>query len=434
LEIQRDTKGQYKRDDKGRYMYVDGGYEGAQEKLKKAEFTSRYKKPDGEYLIEFEDVVKYIKDLNDKVKKAYSEAQQKYNEAKEHNAKIQASPKPFEATRELLNEKYIEKDKLQNQIKQQRHDIAAKEELKKKLLDVTNEIKMLNAKLNASHDYGFDEGFVQELAEAEQFRDDLIRQSERRKKGEQRINDIIDKRDDIEFNNNVNRKRLEDSPTSKKAREEAQDEAIKAKIQAERQRELHESMEMTHKAEQEKRMLEMKENAAQSEKVQELDEKIVAERARGRVAEDEKQRLERLAEVRKNTRDKIIARDAQRKLNEHKRTQSGSAIDDATTTLVVMGNELDRQAAEDDKFKAELKPLVERFERYPAQFNAFNEVIRTEQFNGFDTIEDLQDGINTKENLQALKDFFTAFDRGEIVIQKDDESNDDESSDVDFLA
>jgi hypothetical protein len=245
---------------------------------------------------------------------------------------------------------------------------------------------MLNAKLNASHDYGFDEGFVQELAEAEQFRDDLIRQSERRKKGEQRVNDIVDKKDDIEFNNNVNRKRLEDSPTSKKAREEAQDEAIKAKIQAERQRELHESMEMTHKAEQEKRMLEMKENAAQSEKVQELDEKIVAERARGRVAEDEKQRLERLAEVRKNTRDKLIARDAQRKLNEHKRTQSGSAIDDATTTLVVMGNELDRQAAENDKFKADVKKVIERFERYPAQFEMFNKVIRKDDFNGFDTI------------------------------------------------
>ena len=174
----------------------------------------------------------------------------------------------------------------------------------------------------------------------------------------------------------------------------------------------------------------MKENAAQSEKVKELEEKIVAERARGKVAEDEKQRLETLAEVRKNTRERVIARDAQRRFNEHRRTQSGSAIDDAATTLIVMGNELDRQAAEDDKLKAELRPLIQRFQTYPVQFDAFNNAIRGGQSTGFDTIDALQDAVTTRDNLQVIKDFFAAFDRGEIVIPSDGEASGDE----DFFA
>ena len=129
-------------------------------------------------------------------------------------------------------------------------------------------------------------------------------------------------------------------------------------------------------------MAEIQENAAQSDKVKELDDKITREKAKGRVAEVQKQQYEELDRVRKDTRNKMVAVDIQKKVNEHLRTHSGSAIQDATTQLAVMGNEIDRQVAAEEKLKNEAKPLIERFERYPAQFEVFNEVIRKDDFNG----------------------------------------------------
>ena len=426
LAIYRDKGGKYKRDDKGRYMYVDGGYEGAQEKLKKAEFTSRYKKPDGEYLIEFEDVVKYIKDLNDKVKKAHSEAQQKYNEAKEHNAKIQALPEPFEVTWDKINKKYVELDKIKHKLEQQHHDIKTKEELKKLYNDLVNEINLEKARLDPSHTYVISDGLIQQVASAERERDILKRARDVKERDEKKIYELQDNVYNTVFDNKVEKRRLEDSPTSKKTREQLQEEAIQAQVEAEKQRELNEARRMTYKSEQEKRMLEMKENAAQSDKVKELDDKITREKAKGRVAEVQKEQYEELDRVRKDTRNKMVAVDIQKKVNEHLRTHSGSAIQDATTQLVVMGNEIDRQVAAEEKLKNEAKPLIERFERYPEQFEIFNKVIRKPDFNGFDTTGQLFDAVQTQQNLQGIKDFFDQFDRGEIVIPNDGGSSDDD--------
>ena len=180
---------------------------------------------------------------------------------------------------------------------------------------------------------------------------------------------------------------------------------------------------MTHKAEQEKRMAEIQENAAQSDKVKELDDKITREKAKGRVAEVQKHQYEELDRVRKDTRNKMVARDVQQKVNEHLRSHSGSAIQDATTQLAVMGNEIDRQVAAEEKLKNEAKPVIERFERYPAQFEIFNKVIRKPDFNGFETIEALSDAVRTQENLQSIKDFFAQYDRGEIHVEDDEDSD-----------
>ena len=351
LAIQRDEDGKYKRDDKGRYMYIDGGYEGAQEKLKKAEFTSRYKKPDGEYLIEFEDVVKYVKDLNEKATEAYSEAQQKYNEAKEHNAKLKDLPKPFEVTWEKLNEKYLELDKYKRLIEQQEHDIHTIEKLKKKYYELVNEIQFIKARLDPSHEHVIDDEFVEKYTKAE--------------------------------------------------------------VEAEKLRELNESKKMTYKAEREKRMLEMKENAAQSDKVKELDDKIVEEIAKGKVADTEKQQLEELSRSREHTRGIMRTRDAQRKLNEFMRTHSDSSVQDATTTLTVVADELDRQVAADEKLREETKILTKRFRENPNVFTAFNRhVCGISPW--YKSVDELENRITSQEALNSLKEFFAEYDADEI--------------------
>ena len=399
------------------------------------EFDKRYSElpdkqklnADGKLLKTFDEVVKYYQYFSDIKDKAFKAAEEKYKEDEVRNQVVMSLPKVVktEINEDTIANLNAKVDQLKRKVEAKKRQVKYKRDLDIEVEEISNKIDRLEAELRINPEKITDEQ-LNALAKLKQQFKDTKRQLEVRDKETKRVESIEDEAADIRFKNAVDSKRLTDSPTSKKTRDEEQEKAINAKIEAERQRELNESMEMTHKSEREKRMLEMKENAAQSEKVKELEEKIVAERARGKVAEDEKQRLETLAEVRKNTRDKIIARDAQRKLNEHKRTQSGSAIDDATTTLLVMGNELDRQAAEDDKFKAELKPLIQRFQSHPDQFDAFNKVIRSDQFNGFDTIDALQDATTTRENLQGLKDFFTQYDRGDIVIP-----NDDESSDVD---
>ena len=170
---------------------------------------------------------------------------------------------------------------------------------------------------------------------------------------------------------------------------------------------------MTYKAEREKRMLEMKENAAQSDKVKELNEKITEEIAKGKVADTEKQQLEELSRSREHARGIMRTRDAQRKLNEFMRTHSDSSVQDATTTLTVVADELDRQVAADEKLREETKKLTNRFRDNSNVFAAFNRYACGIN-PWYRSVDELENRITSQEALNDLKEFFEEYEAGEI--------------------
>ena len=387
--------------------------------------TAKKLKVKGKVLSTFDKVVNYYQRVHDKGDKAYKAAEQKYKEDEAHNEAVKSLPKVVKTkpTEDTVAQLMLKLNELKEEVASNKRKAKYEKGLKIECEEILNKINKLEAEIRNSNSKEVSQEQLDALAQLKKQQKKLIRILDVRNKETKRVESIEDEAADIRFKNAVDSKRLEDSPRSKKTREEEQEKAIQAQVEAEKQKELNETREMTHKAEQEKRMAEIQENAAQSDKVKELDDKITREKAKGRVAEVQKHQYEELDRVRKDTRNKMVARDVQQKVNEHLRSHSGSAIQDATTQLAVMGNEIDRQVAAEEKLKNEAKPVIERFERYPAQFEIFNKVIRKPDFNGFETIEALSDAVRTQENLQSIKDFFAQYDRGEIHVEDDEDSD-----------
>ena len=388
--------------------------------------TAKKLKVKGKVLNTFDKVVNYYQRVHDKGDKAYKAAEQKYKEDEAHNEAVKSLPKVVKTkpTEDTVAKLEAYHDELKEEYAREKRKAKYQKDLERESEEVVNKINKLEAEIRNSNSEEVSQEQLDALAQLKKQQKKLIRMLDVRNKETKRVESIEDEAADIRFKNAVDSKRLVDSPTSKKTRQRLEEEAIAAQVEAERQRELNKAREMTHKAEQEKRMAEIQENAAQSDKVKELDDKITREKAKGRVAEVQKHQYEELDRVRKDTRNKMVAVDIQKKVNEHLRTHSGSAIQDATTQLAVMGNEIDRQVAAEEKLKNEAKPLIERFERYPAQFETFNKVIRTGDFNGFDTTGQLFDAVQTQQNLQGIKDFFNQYDSGQIHVEDSDEESD----------
>ena len=158
-------------------------------------------------------------------------------------------------------------------------------------------------------------------------------------------------------------------------------------------------------------MLELEQNAARSEAIKERDEKIIQDKARSAILEDEKKQLEELARTRENTRYKYIAREAQKKFNEHLRGGNGGRIRDEITHLVVLGKEIDDRVAEAEKLHKDALPYIDRFNTHPDQFKLFNEnVVQRRGGNPFSSVDDLQNKITERKHLQWIKDFFERYD------------------------
>ena len=168
------------------------------------------------------------------------------------------------------------------------------------------------------------------------------------------------------------------SSKSKKRLEEEEQKAIEAQVAAEYQKQLNERINATHKAEEELRSAEMRENAERSDKVKETQDKITEERAKQVVAEAQKQELEELQRVRKNTRDKMVTLEAQQQLNAYLGSAGSNSIQDTTTMLAVVGDKMDRRTTALDQLHKTAKPFIDRFESNPEQLEAFNKIEESE--------------------------------------------------------
>jgi hypothetical protein len=354
-----------------------------------------------------------------------AKAQEEYVQAVEHNNKIRALPKVVktEVTEDVIAELKERGMNLREEVEAQQRRGEYNKKSRFEWEDLIRRIKRLEAELNASTAEDLTDDQLEALAKLKKEYEEIERQLNVKRKQKQRVERVEDETADMEFNNAVTRAGLADSPKTKKTKEEAQERAIQARKEAEKQNELNEARKMTYKAEQDKRLAEMEANAAHSEKIQKLDDEILEAKAKGEVADMERQRQEALSRARQDTQNKMIARDVQGALNAYARSASGSAIQDMTVTLTAMGDAIDRQTAEHERREKELKPYLERFERYPEQFTAFNRTIADGTFRGFENVSALHDATDSLDKLQQIKDFFGSWDRGEISMDDDPDSD-----------
>ena len=379
---------------------------------------------DGATLTDLNDIIVYLRHLRDKHTNAMAKAQEEYVQAVEHNNKIRALPKVVktEVTEDVIAELKERGMNLREEVEDQQRRGEYNKKSKHEWEDLIRRNERLQAELNASTAEDLTDDQLEAIAKLKKEHEEIERQLNVKRKQKQRVERVEDETADMEFNNAVTRAGLADSPKTKKTKEEAQERAIQARKEAEKQNELNEARKMTYKAEQDKRLAEMEANAAHSEKIQKLDDEILEAKAKGEVADMERERQEALSRARQDTQNKMIARDVRRTLNAYARSASGSAIQDMTVTLTAMGDAIDRQTAEHERREKELKPYLERFERYPEQFTAFNRTIADGTFKGFENVNALHDATDSLDKLQQLKDFFGSWDRGEISM---DDGGDD---------
>ena len=413
IPVELDENGDFKRDERGKLIYT-GGYEAAQRLVKSFPHTNRYRRPDGDYLLHLDDVAEYLKDLNEKGHAAYNKAKEKYYEAVKHNNEIKSRPKfvKTEITEDDVAKLMKKQDELKAEIESYKRKGKYRNDLILEFEKLSNTINRLEAQIKNTNPDVITPEQLKVIAQLKTQHEILKRQLEVNDKQRKRVEKVQDDAADMQFDNKLNNARLTESPKSKSNREEAQNEAIKAKVEAERQNQLNEIREMTHKSEQDKRMAEMKENVMNSERNKELEQEMINETAKGQVAEEERKQYEALARVRENTRYKHVAREAQKKFNEHLRSGGGGTILDAATQLVVLGKEIDNQIAESESLKKDVEPLIERFSKNPDQFKLFNEeALRVKILNkGFESVDELRDGIFDRGRLNTLKNFFKWYD------------------------
>jgi hypothetical protein len=339
------------------------------------------------------------------------------------NEAIRGLPMPTktEVTVETITNLKARQNQLKEDIELNKHKQRYKKNLEKEYIDIINNINRLEAEVRNTNPDDVPEELLKDIATLKNKHHELQGLLRRHDKQRQRVEDIQDKADDLQFNNNVVSQQLQETPRSKKTRDDAEAQAVQTMVEAKKQEELNQTRQMTHKSEQDKRVLEMTANAQQSKKAKELDAEIINAKAEGKIADAETEQYEELDRVRKNTRYARISRDTQKQVNEHMRSHSG--IEDATTTLTVMNDAMQQQFAAEDRFNSRRDELVGRFEKNPAEFDIYNKVIRKEGCNTLDTVEDLRNSIQTPDNLDKVANFFEYYDRGEIHVEDSDDSD-----------
>ena len=395
--------------------------------LVKYDNTEEWVTPKGRVISDLYEIFNHLSKQKKKYDKAMVEAQQQYDEAVKHNNEIKSRPK-FVKT-EITEDDVAKLMKKQDELKAEIESYKRKGEYRNDLIlefeKLSNAINKLEAQIKNTNPDVITPEQLKAIAQLKKQHDILNRQLEVNDKQRKRVEKVQDDVADMQFDNTLNNARLTESPKSKKNREVAQEEAIQAKVEAEKQNKLNEIREMTHKSEQDRRMAEMRENAMNSKRNKELEEEMIKETAKGQVADEEKKQYEALARARENTRYKHVAREAQKKFNEHLRSGGGGTVLDAATQLVVLGKEIDNQIAESESLKKDLEPLIERFSKNPDQFKLFNdEAVRVKILTkGFESVDQLRDGIFDRGRLNTLKNFFKWYD------DNHDDNHDDTSDD-----
>ena len=376
--------------------------------------TKEWVTPKGRVISDLYEIFNHLSKQKKKYDKAMVEAQQQYDEAVKHNNEIKSRPKfvKTEITEDDVAKLMKKQDELKAEIESYKRKGKYRNDLILEFEKLSNAINKLEAQIKNTNPDVITPEQLKAIAQLKKQHDILNRQLEVNDKQRKRVEKVQDDVADMQFDNTLNNARLTESPKSKKNREVAQEEAIQAKVEAEKQNKLNEIREMTHKSEQDRRMAEMRENAMNSKRNKELEEEMIKETAKGQVADEEKKQYEALARARENTRYKHVAREAQKKFNEHLRSGSGGTVLDAATQLVVLGKEIDNQIAESESLKKDLEPLIKRFNENPDQFKLFNdEAVKVKILTkGFESVDQLRDGIFDRGRLNTLKNFFKWYD------------------------
>lgn len=398
---------------------LDGdSYEVAQEKLKKGKSTNRYKKPNGDYILWFNDLADYMDKLNTKGEKAYEEAKERLKQAREHNAKIRELPEPIKPTNTLLQKKIDERDELVEEIAKRMSKAKACDDLNEKIQMIEEEIKMLTAQRDAIPDYEVDEEFVKTFANKERERDSIKRDIEVRKHRERKVNDIIDQTNDLEFDNHVETVKGTESPASKTKRENNEEEAIKALVKARRDKELNEIRGMTYNAEREARMGELQANAMRSEEIKAIDEKIIEEEGKAIINKEKKKRQDEWSRKRAQVRESYMAHEAQRIADEELQRTEG--IGDFTAVLQAIDDKRRcwvREMDERDQWITDTAAALRSRKRILPHFNHY--LVETIKEHPVDN-EDLESYLATEDGQTNVNNFLSFYKIDEIPPSDDE--------------
>ena len=371
---------------------------------------------DGKDLETFKDMIAFYKHVFNAGVEAYNNAEAEYNQNMIRNEAIRSLPMPTktEVTVETITNLKARQNQLKEDIELNKHKQRYKKNLEKEYIDIINNINRLEAEVRNTNPDDVPEELLKDIATLKNKQHELRGALRRHDKQRQRVEDIQDKADDIQFNNNVVSQQLQETPRSKKTRDDAEAQAVQSMVEAKKQEELNQTRQMTHKSEQDKRIAQLTENAMHTEKAQELDDKIVNEAAKGIVAEREKQRLEELDRTWENTRSNMMQMDIQKQVNHHMQ-EHGSKIQDASTTLTVVSDAITKQLAANEQLRQDAQRVFTRFSMNPEELTTFNRYYFGELHPGL-RIDEITDTIDSQAKLNDFTDFFTKYDNGEIQL------------------
>ena len=92
-------------------------------------------------------------------------------------------------------------------------------------------------------------------------------------------------------------------------------------------------------------------------------------------------------------------------MNEHMRTNSG--IEDITTELAVLGEQIDRETAEQTQIKKDAESLARRFRSNPGELALFNE----KNDSHFENADEIVQHVQNRDHLGIIENFFTWCDQ-----------------------
>ena len=371
---------------------------------------------DGKDLETFKDMIAFYKHVFNAGVEAYNNAEAEYNHIVNNNKAIRSLPMPTktEVTVETIANLKARQNQLKEDIELNKHKQRYKKNLEKEYIDIINNINRLEAEVRNTNPDDVPEELLKDIATLKNKHHELQGLLRRHDKQRQRVEDIQDKADDLQFNNNVVSQQLQETPRSKKTRDDAEAQAVQSMVEAKKQEELNQTRQMTHKSEQDKRIAKLTENAMHTERAQELDDKIVNEAAKGKVAARETQRLEELGRTLENTRSNMMQMDIQKQVNHHMQ-EHGSNIQDATTTLTVVSDAIKQQLAANERLRQDAQRVFTRFSMNPEELTTFNRYYFGELDPGL-RLDQITDTIDSQAKLNDFTDFFTKYDNGEIQL------------------
>ena len=399
------------------------GYEPYLEDCRKAYNAlrdSRKLKIDGKILNTFDDVITAYQNAYN----ARDEIKRRYDEDVEYNKKIESLPQPMrlKIIDEMVYNKESEKRELKRQVQARESEIADIHKREDGLKKLESDIVKLRTKLSNMPESSNKEELINKLVEAENIHDQLLRDLEIKHKEQRRVHKLEDKVANLQHENRVMHEQLNESPRSKQARQDAEDEAIRSQIRQEREIELNNQRGLTRHAERERRMAQSKENLMHSDEIKETEQKIEDEIVNRMKTEQETERLDKLTNLEKQTRDAQVTLSMKRRLNEHKQESTG--IDDALTQLVVIKDQAIRDGNHYDEIKAKVRKYGEDFRTNPYEFERFNQwAVDEGKCNTFDSVDELIAQTETDEHIGVIDEFFDKWNGGYFEPHPEEEQD-----------